>query len=142
MATTSSAPSSNDNLAQSSGGEGFDKLYITGSAPSGFDYAANGLRGTLGEWRSGGQHKLAAAPPPPPRRHLHRRHLRRRHLRHRRRRTPEATEGNDVLVGTSGNDTINALGGDDYINGAAGADIMIGGTGNDTYVGRPIPATW
>ena len=121
---------SNDNLAQSFGGEGFDKLYITGSAPSGLDYAANGFEEL---WVNGVLVGSTSSPPPPP--------------------PPpppsppppspppppppsptEATEGNDVLAGTSGNDTINALGGNDHIDGAAGADIMIGGTGNDTYV--------
>ena len=106
---------SNDNLAQSSGGDGFDKLYITGSAPSGFDFAANGFEEL---WVNGVLVGSTDSPPPPPPPLLLR--------------TPPpppppppppsaATEGDDELLGTAGNDTISALGGNDYINGAAGS---------------------
>ena len=57
-----------DNLAQSLGGDGFDRIFITGSLPSGFDYAANGFEEL---WVNGTKVGLR-----------HRRHLRRR--RHRR----------------------------------------------------------
>jgi Ca2+-binding RTX toxin-like protein len=122
---------SNDNLAQSFGGAGFDRIYITGSVPTGFDYAANGFEelwvngllvastgtgggsggtGTGGDPGGGGTvgetpHGAASG-----------------------------TDGDDNLIGTSANDVIHALAGNDRIDGGAGADRMHGGAGNDTYI--------
>jgi Ca2+-binding RTX toxin-like protein len=50
-----------------------------------------------------------------------------------------ATQANDLILGTSGNDTganqLNGLGGDDCIVGGAGDDFLNGGKGNDILLG-------
>ena len=43
----------------------------------------------------------------------------------------EATEGNDVLIGTNDHDFIDGLGGDDVICALGGTDSVRGGAGND-----------
>jgi Ca2+-binding RTX toxin-like protein len=53
------------------------------------------------------------------------------------RRTPQATQRADRLVGTSASDSLLGLGGADTILGLAGNDFLDGGAGNDTLVGGP-----
>lgn len=49
---------------------------------------------------------------------------------------PQATSGDDVLVGTAGYDTIHGLGGNDAISGGAGDDLLYGDEGADTLNGE------
>ncbi|MFN4140372.1 CAP domain-containing protein [Aestuariivirga sp.] len=124
---------SGDNLAGSTGGAGYDKLYLTGNLPAGFDFAANGFEEL---WVNGSLVASAASAPPaagseePP--------------------PPVITEdqtltgtagadtltggtGNDTLSGLGGNDTLRGGAGNDQINGGTGADAMFGGNGSDAY---------
>ena len=48
---------------------------------------------------------------------------------------PQASAGDDTLVGDAGADRFDALGGDDSLYGLAGSDTLIGGAGDDYLVG-------
>ncbi|MGP3949959.1 calcium-binding protein [Streptomyces sp. 7N604] len=50
-------------------------------------------------------------------------------------RRPQATPGNDTIIGGPGNDTISGLGGNDTITGNAGNDTLNGNEGNDSLNG-------
>jgi Ca2+-binding RTX toxin-like protein len=47
----------------------------------------------------------------------------------------QASDQDDILVGTALTDTISGLDGDDTIDGRGGDDTLIGGLGNDTLIG-------
>ncbi len=103
---------SNDNLALSFGGAGLDKIYITGSLPAGFDYAANGfeelwVNGVLvASTGAGGGTEPGEI---------------------------TGTEADDSLTGTDDGDVMRGLGGNDRLNGGTGADWMHGNAGSDIY---------
>lgn len=97
-----------DYLAQFSGGDGYDVLYIVGTLSYTFDYLLYGFEEM---WF------LAEPPPPPP--------------------TPEivGTDAADTLNGAIGNDVIRGLAGNDTLNGSDGDDTLFGGAGNDKLFG-------
>jgi Ca2+-binding RTX toxin-like protein len=111
-----------DNLAELSGGEGFDTLYFAGTVN--FDWQAKGFEALN---PSGDGAVVTPPPPPPPPPPVP-------NVPTAGNDTINGTEENDELHGLAGNDIINGQSGHDWIDGGLGVDRMTGGFGDDTYV--------